>query len=151
MKHTVIVCEGITDRDLISIYLQQVSGYSFTKNTQKFGLDQEQKFVTIQKEDDFIYIIPSIGKTKIKKVFEKICEKTKYEREEDNLIGKMYIFTDSDEDSEKDLISLVDDRIPATNTWIDIPIKNEAFDSITINCKCQISQRRGESHRKRQL
>jgi len=88
MKHTVIVCEGITDRDLISIYLQQVSGYSFTKNTQKFGLDQEQKFVTIQKEDDFIYIIPSIGKTKIKKVFEKICEKTKYEREEDYLIGK---------------------------------------------------------------
>jgi|GEM_PF-6609502 len=132
MKHTIIICEGITDRDLISIYLQQVNGYTLTKNTQKFGLDRDQKLLTINKEDNFIYIIPSIGKTKIKTVFEKICDKTKNERNEDNLISKLYVFIDSDEDSQENLISLVDDRITAINKWTDIKIKSDAFNLITI-------------------
>lgn len=133
MKHTVIICEGITDRDLINIYLQQTNGYAFQRKNPQFDLESDQKIVTIKKEDDFIYIIPSIGKTKVKTVFEKICEKTERERVEENLISKIFVFIDSDEDSEIDLITLVDDRIESVNTWMEIPIQNVAYDLITIN------------------
>jgi len=56
MTKTVIICEGITDRDLISFFLTGIGDYELVYKHKKFGLEPDQSIITLKNTGNLIFI-----------------------------------------------------------------------------------------------
>ena len=132
MKNTVIICEGITDRDLISFFLTGIGDYELVYKHKKFGLEPNQSIITLKNTDNLISIISAGGKTRINGVLNKVLDLTILETKSEDLISKIIIFMDSDDDSSDKMKKLLDNRFEKINEWCTLKEQNKSFGLVTI-------------------
>lgn len=96
--YNVILCEGNSDRILLSYYIMSVSGYEYESSGKlpSFGFDAEN-FSWYKRDKQFLIMVAVTG-SDFSAVLEKLLSFTQAE-EKNRGIGKIVIVTDNDDDN----------------------------------------------------
>ncbi|KLO21514.1 hypothetical protein X275_09080 [Marinitoga sp. 1197] len=130
-----IICEGNTDKHLIGFHLEKKENYKYQKRSEFFTiqLEKNQFQINLSNQENNITIVSVGGKTRIFSFFEKVKEYISQVRDKQKLINKIVIMIDRDEDSERDLLNMFNNKISNINTWEKMSISNQMFDEVDVD------------------
>ncbi|ANQ54620.1 hypothetical protein BG95_04260 [Thermosipho sp. 1063] len=130
-----IICEGNTDKELIGFYLEKRGNFKVQSKRTFFNVELENnQFQTnlSRNTNENIAIVSVGGKSRIKPFFTKAKEYISQTRYDKELIQKIIILLDRDEDTDEILIKLIGNGIKNINAWQKISIPNQLFDEIFV-------------------